>query len=40
MYCCDCGRHISQEEYLENDGLCYDCFEELIAEVMDETETD
>lgn len=41
MYCQDCGKRISQEEFVENDGLCIVCFDELIDEVMeDEDDSD
>ena len=41
MFCDDCGKRISKEEFIENDRLCMVCFDELIDEVMDdETETD
>jgi len=36
MYCADCGKHISQEEFLENGELCYDCFEDVILEAMED----
>jgi hypothetical protein len=42
MYCADCGKQISQKESLENDSLCFDCFEDTIYEAMeaeDEIET-
>ncbi len=38
MYCDDCGKRISQEEFVENDGLYIVCFNELIDEVMEEEE--
>ena len=40
MFCNDCGKRISQKEFLENDGLCYDCFEDMIYEAMEEEEED
>ena len=40
MYCADCGKRISHEEFIENDGLCMVCFDELIDEVMDEDESE
>lgn len=36
MYCSDCGKRISQGEFVENDGLCIACFEEMIIEVMED----
>ena len=40
MYCSDCGKRINQSEFIENDGLCYDCFEDLISEVLEGDEED
>ena len=38
MFCNDCGRRISQEEYIENGGYCMVCFDELIDEILSDEE--
>ena len=34
-YCEECGRKISAREAADNDGLCNECFQNVIDEVID-----